>query len=286
MATDSGKTSFPGFGQTTSPEEIRRRFLEAPLDASVPEAMGTVLELASVLTRLPDVFIASQKKELDRIKATADPNDPRAQALQASINHTEELRGTAKMGQTRIERVAKATVGGQKVFHGFVSTTDLAPLPGATVRLTEQGAGGHQAAATTDDDGYFSIALSPPPPTYGTSTKKRDLSLSQRINRLFETRTLDLGEAAKTSETAEAATDDAAAKEHVRETTVQVLLNGRLLHEDPIPLKVDQGSTYREYIVTEDGSPSEGFNEFVMGKMSDSEKIGTSGASKKRSPKK
>ena len=99
MATDSGKKSFPGFGQTTSPEEIRRRFLETPLDASVPEAMGTVLELASVLTRLPDVFIASQKKELDRIKATADPNDPRAQALQASIDHTEELRGTAKMGQ-------------------------------------------------------------------------------------------------------------------------------------------------------------------------------------------
>ena len=284
MATDSGKKSFPGFGQTTSPEEIRRRFLEAPLDASVPEAMGTVLELASVLTRLPDVFIASQKKELDRIKA-ADPNDPRAQALQASIDHTEELQGTAKMGQTRIERVAKATVGGQKVFHGFVSTTDLAPLPGATVRLTEQGAGGHQAAATTDDDGYFSIALSPPPPTYGTSTTKRDLSLSQRINRLFETRTLDLGETAKTVDTAEATKDDAA-KGHVRETTVQVLMNGRLLHEDPIPLKIDQGSTYREYIVTEDGSPTEGFNEFVMGKMGDSEKIGTSGASKKRSPKK
>ena len=276
MATDSGKKSFPGFGQTNSPEDVRRRFIEAPLDASVPEAMATVLELANVLTRLPDVFIASQKKELDRIKATAEPNDPRAQALQASIDYTEELHGTAKMGQTRIQRVAMATVGGQRVFHGFVSTTDLAPLPKATVRLTERAAGGSQAVGTTDEDGYFSIALDPPPPRYGTAIPKRDLSLSQRINRLFETRKLDLSEREAVSAPEEAATDDA-----VRETTVQVLLNGKLLYEDPIPLKIDQGSTYREYIVTEDGSSPEDLNEFVMGKMSDT----GAGASKRSSKK-
>ena len=191
MATDSGKKSFSGiFGSSRSPEEVRRQFFDAPLDAGVPAALGSVLELASVLTKLPDVFIASQNKELERVKASAGENDPRVAALQASIEQTEELRTTAQTGQARVQRVAMAAATGQKVFHGFVSSSELTPLAGVTVRLGERKAGGKTGSATTDEDGYFSIALAPT--EFDTpSTKTRDLSLSQRVNRLFETRKLD-----------------------------------------------------------------------------------------------
>jgi hypothetical protein len=42
------------FGNARTPEEVRRRFIEAPLDASVPAALESVLEIASVLTILPE----------------------------------------------------------------------------------------------------------------------------------------------------------------------------------------------------------------------------------------
>ena len=280
MATNADKRFF-GFGNARSPQEVRRKFIEAPLDASVPEALGTVVELASVLTRLPDVFAASQKKELERIRATAGPNDPRAQALQASIDHTEEMRGTAKMGQARVQRVATAAFGAQKVFHGFVSTPDLVPLAGVTVRLTTRGAASGKASTTTGDDGYFSITLAPS--KGGTATKKGDFSFAQRINRLFETGTFT--DASKSAEATKGEADESA-KAQLTETTVQILRKSKLLHEDPIPLKIGEASVYREYLVTEDGSPAEDLDEFFSVETRGVDDAQPGGASKKRSRKK
>ena len=282
MARNTGKQSFFGFGNASSPEEVRRRFIEAPLDASVPEALGTALELANVLTRLPEVFVASQKKELERIKATAGPHDPRAQALQVSIDHTEELQDTAKMGQARVQRVVTSTFSGQKLFHGFVSTPDLAPLAGVTVRMMKRGIASGKASATTDADGYFSITLARSKP--GTPTKG-DLNLSQRINQLFETRNPDLSDASKPSAGTEAEAAKSA-KAQLSELTVQILRKGKLLHEDPVPLKIDGGSVYREYIVTEDGSPTENFNEYLSAGKRGFDEAQHGAASKKKSPRK
>jgi hypothetical protein len=262
MASDSGRKSFSGiFGSSRTPEEVRRRFFEAPMDASVPAAIGSVLELAGVLTKLPDVFIASQNRELERVRATAGENDPRVQALQASIEQADEMRTIAQMGQSRVQRVAMTVATGQEVFHGFVSNPDLTPVVGVTVRLGERQAGGRTASATTDDDGYFSIALAPE--EWGMrSTRKRDLSLSQRINRLFETRnlgTLDTPAAAGTN----------AERDQSRESIVQILRDRQLIHEDPIPVELDGAAVYREYVITEqDGSESD-FNEFLRGKAAD-----------------
>jgi hypothetical protein len=258
MAT---KNSFSGlFGSARSPEEIRRRFIEAPLDASGPAALASALEIASVLTKLPDVFIASQNKELARLRATAGENDPRADALQASIEQAQELTATAQKGQARVQRVAAAAVAGQKVFHGFVSAPGLEPVAGLTVRLSERKAGGATGTATTDADGYFSMPLGPK--EYGAAdTKNREFSLSQRINRLMETRAVNLNASADTADTA-------AAAPQTEESTVQIFRNKKLLHEDPIPVDLSGGSIYREYVVNEGESAAEDFSEFVWRKKS------------------
>lgn len=260
MANDSSKKSFSGvFGSARTPEDVRRRFIEAPLDASVPAALESVLEMANVLTLLPEVFIASQNKELERLRTSVGPNDPRFAALRVSIEQAEELGDTAEKAQARIQRVSMATAAGQKVFHGFVSAPDLSPLAGVSVRLTERATGGAKAGATTDKDGYFSLPLEPV--NYDTSrTKTRNVSVSQRINKLFETRRLD------TLDTAATATTDE--QQQTRESTVQIFRKNKLIHEDPIPLQLDAGSIYREYIVDEQAGSDDDFNEFVWGKKS------------------
>lgn len=259
MANDSDKKSFSGvFGSARTPEEVRRRFIEAPLDASVPAAFEAVLEIASVLTRLPDVFIASQNQELERLRSSVGSNDPRFNALQASIEHAEELKTTADKAQVRIQRVAGATAMGQKVFHGFVSAPDLTPLAGVSVRLTEGAAGGAKGGATTDEEGYFSLPLEPSSYTATTGAKTRDFSLSQRVNKLFETRKLD------TLDRAEDANADSEQDATTRESAVQIFRKNKLIYDDPIPVELDAGSIYREYIVNEQAGSDDDFNEFVF----------------------
>lgn len=238
-----------------------------------------MLELASVLTKLPEVFIASQNKELGRLKASAEPNDPRIEALQVSIEQAAELQITAQRGQARVQRAATVSATGQKVFHGFVSTPDLAPVAGVTVRLSERKAGGGKGTATTDEDGYFSMALAPT--EWGASTKSRDGGWSQRINRLFETRKL---ETLDTSEKA-SATDE---REQTRESTVQILRKKRLLYEDPFPVELDGGTVYREYVINEREVSEEDYNEFVFGRaVADLDNTHTADESgRKKSPKK
>ncbi len=257
----ASKNSFSGlFGSARSPEEIRRRFIEAPLDASAPAALASALEIASVLTKLPDVFIASQRKELERLRATTGENDSRASALQASIEEAEELRATAQKGQVRVERVASAAAAGQKVFHGFVSAPGLEPVAGLTVRLTERQLRGATGSATTDEDGYFSMPLGPK--DYGTSgAKNKDFTLSQRISRLMETRSrIDAVNLNASTDTA------AAAAQEKEESTVQIFRKKKLLHEDPIPVDLSGGTVYREYVINEDESAAEDFSEFVWRK--------------------
>ncbi|HEX7294918.1 MAG TPA: hypothetical protein VF251_04135, partial [Pyrinomonadaceae bacterium] len=275
-ATNSGKNSFSGlFGAARSPEEFRRRFVDAPLDASVPAVLESALEMANVLTLLPEVFIASQKKELGRLQTSVGPNDSRLAAMQASIEQAEELSDTADKAQARVTRVATATAAGQKVFHGFVSAPDLSPLSGVSVRLTERAAGGAKGGATTDEDGYFSLPLERP--DYTAATKTRNVSLSQQLNRLFETRRLE------TLDSSENATADSEKAATTRESTVQIFRKDKLIHEDPIPVDLGAGSIYREYIINEQAGSDDDFNEFVFGKAAKSE---TATDSTKKSPNK
>ena len=155
MATNERKTTLPGFfTDTNSEENVRRQFIEAPLEAASQPALGAALELATLLGILPNAFVASQQRELKRVVQSSSENDPRAVALQTLINHADVLRTMARRGQVRIQRALVTVADDGDVFHGFVSNSDFAPLRGLTVRLTDTKTASVKAfIATTDVDG-------------------------------------------------------------------------------------------------------------------------------------
>ncbi len=60
----SRKTGFPEFfADTKSGDNLRRQFIEAPMDAAGQAALGTGIELATLMSFLPDAFAASQRHE-------------------------------------------------------------------------------------------------------------------------------------------------------------------------------------------------------------------------------
>lgn len=245
MATQSRKTGFPEFfADTQSAENIRRQFIEGPMDAAGQSALGTGIELANLLSILPAAFAASQERELKRIQSSDIENDPRVAALEASIEQAGVLQTMAQRGQVRIERALVAVADKGNVFHGFVSDADLVPLKGLTVRLTGSTATrSNTLSTTTDDDGYFSIAL-------GTKSNKQQepgaktgkISLSQRIGDLMAGPGIE-----PLPSSSESPNEDA--------RQVEILKKGKLLYSDPALLARDEGSVYREYVIA-DTKPS------------------------------
>jgi hypothetical protein len=248
MATQSKKTGFPEFfANTQSAENLRRQFIEAPLEAAGQPALGAGIELANLLSILPGAFVASQERELERIKKSGIDNDPRAAALETSIEQAGVLQTMAQRGQVRIQRGLVAFAGADKMFHGFVSDAELTPLKGLTVRLTGGIEGRKTLSATTDDDGYFSIPLgissSRQQEASGENKSKAGKgSLLQRITDLMASP--GIAPLASATERVEGEGGQ-----------VEILKRGKLLHTDPASLTLDQGSVYREYVIA-DTEPS------------------------------
>jgi hypothetical protein len=233
MATQS-KKGFPEFfADTQSANNLRRQFIEAPMDAAGQSALGAGIELANLLNILPGAFVASQERELERIKKSGVENDPRVAALQTSIEQASVLQTMAQRGQARIERGLVAFAGGDQVFHGFVSDAQLTPLKGLTVRLM----GKKTLSATTDDDGYFSIALGKKQQEDKRGQAGKG-SLVQRITDLMSSPGI-----APIASNTESAEGEGEARQ------VEILKKGQLLHTDPASLTLGQGSAYREYVI-------------------------------------
>lgn len=229
----------PGFPQfindPKSAEDARRQFLEAPLDAVGPATLSAGLEVAQLLSILPNAFVESQKRELKRLQATAAEDDERIVLLESSIEEGEQLRTFIVGAQLRAKRVVAASSGRDDVFHGFVSKSDFSPLVGVTVRLKGGKTDRGQTSAKTDEDGYFSIPLRAKTSGKGEAAK---LSFSQRINKMFESRhqpSTTPQEGQKTRATAQ----------------VEIVIRRQVVHEDPVPVIIDEGSVYREYVVSE-----------------------------------
>lgn len=229
----------PGFSQFVaepkSAEDARRQLLEAPLDAVGPSTLAAGLEVAQLLSILPNAFVESQKRELKRLQASAAEDDERIVLLQSSIEEGEQLRNFVDGAQLRAKRVVGASSGREDVFHGFVSNPDFSPLVGVTVRLKGGKTDRGQGAAKTDEDGYFSIPLRAK--AAGKSDAKK-LSFSQRINKMLDSRnqpSTTAAEAQKTRVTAQ----------------VEIVNRRQVVHEDPVPVIIDEGSVYREYVVSE-----------------------------------
>jgi hypothetical protein len=236
MANQSSRKGFPEFfADAESSETLRHQFIERPKEAARQSAFSTAIDLLSFMSILPDAFIASQRRELNRILRSGDERDLRVTALQTSIEQADVLRSMARKGEARIQRVLTVLAHGADFFHGFVSDRDLAPLTGLTVRLRGRKiAGTKRFSATTDADGYFSIALG------GGSRKEADAS--KRFADLL----------AGLTHQASAATSE---RSEERRSQVEIVKGTKVLHRDPIPVTIDQGSVYREYVIDDTQDP-------------------------------
>lgn len=241
MATESRKSGFPKFiVDVQSAEGLRRQFIEAPMETAQPSALGAAAELANLMSILPDAFVTSQRRELERIKRSGNENDPRVAPLQTSIEQVSVLQTIAQRGQTRVQRALAAIASNDNVFHGFVSDRDVVPLKGLTVRLTDKNTKSAKAfTATTDAEGYFSIDLGTDKPSPRDSdAKPNPINLSKWMADLMA------GLSQDTSQAPAASTEAGIGQ-------VEILnAKGKLLHRDPTLVALSGGSIYREYVIT------------------------------------
>lgn len=226
-------------GEPTA-EAIRKQFLDAPLAAAQQPAMNIGLEVLAFMAALPDVFVASEQRELNRLSRTTDAsNDPRMERLKVSIARAMELRATSQQGKARIDRALVSLSEEGNVFHGFISDNTLAPQKGLTVRLTAARDGAKDEtvlSTTTNADGYFSIPFGresgtkrkgqPPEPNVKSSER-----MAEKLSR----------------KTASAATAGDGNEVLAR---VEILdAKAVVIHEDSVPLVVNAGTVYREYVI-------------------------------------
>lgn len=229
-------------GEPTA-EAIRKQFLEAPMAAAQQPAINIGLEVLAFMAALPDAFVASEERELNRLSRTVErDNDPRVDRLKASIARAMELRSTSQQGKARIDRILVSVSGENHVFHGFVSDHTVAPQQGLTVRLTVARDGAKDetlASTTTNADGYFSMSLDREfgKKRKGQSPESNVKSSERRAERLSR----------KMAASAAAAT---AGDNNEVLARVEILdAKAVVIHEDAIPLVVNAGTVYREYIV-------------------------------------
>jgi len=244
----ANKTSFLSGDQSAA--KIRRDFIDKPLAGAKLSLLGTGMELLDLMRILPDAFIASQERELERVKESATENDERTKVLEASIEQARALRATVQRGEARVQRTLGSLSDTSHAFHGFVSDADLNPLGRLTVRLTTRETGKRGVTATTDDDGYFRIPLSKKKGAGGKELREqvRDTSFLQRLNELFAQNPLASTVSAKAA---------SSTSEPNEEGEVEILQKNTVVYTDPHRVPTDGGSVYREYIVSLEKTRSE-----------------------------
>lgn len=238
MATNSSNNGPEFFAGDQSAENMQRRFIEAPLEAAQQSVVSSGLELANLLSSIPEALLASQQRELERVKKLGREKGPQVDMLQRSIEQAGVLRTAVQRGQARAGRALAALADSDSVFHGFVSDAELTPLKGLTVRLIAgKGAGAKNLAAKTEEDGYFRMVLGAKSDTeQGSAAQASPLNLSQRIVNFMS---------GPDPETRAAS----AASAEVADSRVEILKNGKVRHRDPVPLSPKNGSVYREYVI-------------------------------------
>jgi hypothetical protein len=255
MARNFKQTGLPDFFvDSKSPEKIRKQFIDGPAKAAQQAAFAPALELVELFSLLPDAFAKSQKRELERLKSSAEDNDPRVAALEASIARAETMISVARRGEMRVQRSLMALAMGEDVFHGFVSDTKLNPLEGLTVQVSlTSDPKSKKLSATTEEDGYFRIPLGKRSGRTNKETEEEaeDLTpekIAELLARQKQDRAGDYQPGGRSDE----------------DSFVQIFKKSHLLHEDPVAVELGDGSVYREYVISGE-KPSEEFDfeEFV-----------------------
>lgn len=239
-------------GGDQSAAKIRRDYIEKPLAAAKLPIMGTGLELFNFLSVLPDAFIASQQRELERVRASSEKDDARVANLEASIQQATTLRTTIKRGEARANRAMSSYGDRENAFHGFVSNGNFEPIPALTVRLNARETGKRGLTATTDEDGYFRIPLG----AKTESGKERreqvgETSFTEKL-RMFEERVVARSVTPSS---------DANAAETRTVAQAEILQGNDVVYEDPNNVPTSDGSVYREYVLTSLKPQSEGYYE-------------------------
>jgi hypothetical protein len=220
-----------------SVDALRKRALEGQMDATALGAMTEALDLYSFMKALPDAFVASQKREAKRLEEFTPEKSPRIEALKVSIDEAQKLQMTARWGQSRIDRTVAAIMEPNDVFHGFVSNTVLQPQKGYTVTLVGTD-GKARLSAATGSDGYFTMTLKAREKASPFSGKDAvPTALLAEMLQLFGMRRPGTDAPIKTDKETQIA-------------TVEILdPSGRRIQQDPIPVDVNGGTVYREYVV-------------------------------------
>jgi len=253
----SSRSSF--FSDGLSAGSVQKEFIEAPLAAARQPAISTGLDLLAFMSAMPDIFLASEQRELKRLARTSDnKNDPRIERLKVSIERATELSSTASLGKTRIDRAIIAASTEDNVFHGFVSDADLKPREKLTVRISAFRGGDttgdketKSLSTTTDADGYFSISLGKEKAApRKTGTYESTVNLSEKMaERLASVNAKVKAGTSKASGSRGAAaasgnTDEVLARVEILDA------NKNIIHLDDSPLVVNAGTAYREYVIT------------------------------------
>jgi hypothetical protein len=256
MATQSRNSNeSPFIGGGNSADAIRKEFIETPMAAARQPAIATGLELLTFMSMLPDAFLASEERELNRLaRSSNDKNDPRIERLKFSIMRTKELHNASQKGKARIDRALAALSNEDNVFHGFVSDANLKPREKLTVRISalrESEKDEKSLSAITQADGYFSISLGKGKTDAGkSSANESTVTLSEQIaERLASVNAKNKADTAKASNTQSAAS----ASTNQARVRVEILdANNNVIHQEESPLVVTAGSTYREYVIDDD----------------------------------
>lgn len=268
----AGKTTNRSFleGDLT-PEKIRREFIQKPMANAKLSLIGTGLELLDLMKMLPDAFVASQRRELQRLKDKGDDNDKRIKNLEASIEQATTLRTTIQRGESRIERGLGSLGDAEIAFHGFVSDADLNPMPGLTVRLSgRDGASRRGLTAVTEEDGYFRISLGSKRDT-GKEWRARvgQINFAEKINIITE-------------QPSAGGTSSGDATSTKPRGQVEILQGEKTVYVDPASLPIDEGSVYREYVVQGDSRIRSEYNDVAEAKAEEVKQSTASRSAKKK----
>ncbi len=229
-----------------SADAVRRKLVQGETQAAALGAVSEALDLYSFMSALPDALVASQKREAKRLEKSSGGKHPRIEALKVSIDEAVQLRETARRGQARVDRALASVFSADDVFHGFVSGSELQVQQGYTVRLV--GADGKpRDSAVTASDGYFSITLEARKKTSPVPEKnEQETALLAQMLQMLGMR----GSAASAPQSARKEPNAPASEL----ASVEILdPSGQRVQQDPIPIDLNSGTIYREYVIAGKG---------------------------------
>jgi len=263
--------SFQYVAGDVSPARLRDELLQGKAEAVAVGAMTEALDLYSFMSALPDALIASQQREARRLEKIKGGKGPRLEAMKASIAQARQLNATVQSGRARFDRAVSAMLEPNDVFHGFVTGPELQMQKGYTVRLL--GADGKQRhSAVTQADGYFTMTLKSDPTRKASTVPGKDetqMAMLGEMVKLFGMR----GSSGSVNTSGVKGEGDADAEL----ANVEVVdPRGERVQQDPIPIDLNGGTVYREYLVTslqDDAVPRRYVGNSAKFELHDSEKL-------------